>query len=357
MIVEKTRITKNWDEELKNHNGSLFLSKIWLESLRSEDCIPVYLVFKEGNTVIAMLGGLVRPVGKGPEKQLFFFSGIATRTSQKTKINECKSKLLEYAKKYSYSRIILKSYDSHSQNIPYVEEYFPLERVEYVINLDREKEEIVAGFAKRYRRYINKARKLGAIFRYGYSEELLDRLIHLMESTRESRISKGYGNYEIFTMPFLNRKSMLILLSNKAATIFYIEYLGEIVSIQFVLELAGRAYGLYMGTNSKGYEISAPSVLYYEIAFACKEKGEKSYNLGGVPLGEGNKGINRIKQFMGADKVISNEEVTDFLAGPVMKLNKYLWMKRFLNRIRIPWKIKKRLIRITDIQLNGMDRY
>ncbi len=347
----------NWDEVLKTHKGSVFLSQAWLEAMRDEDRTPVYFEFREKKIIKAMVGGLERPVGNGPQKQVFFFSGIASNDSRNSFLDDCKIKFLEYAKDNSYARVIFKSYDYHRQFDPCIDKYFPFERVEYIIDIEREKEEIIEGFAKRYRRYIKKAKRLGAVFKYGYSETILDKLIQLMEITREERVSKGYGGYEIFTMPFLEKNTMLNLLNKRAATIYYIEFLEEIVSIQFVVEAAGRAYGLYMGNSFKGYEISAPSLLYYEIALSCKERHFTSYNLGGLPLGAENQGISRIKLFMGANKIKSNEEATDFLVGSVLKFNKYLRIKRFLNKKPIPWIIKKQLLRINDFFLRDMDRY
>ena len=355
--IELTHHISNWDKLLEKYRGSLFLSTSWLESIKSKDKVPVYFLFKMKDQILGLIAGLERPVGKGPEKQLFFFSGIAIFSNNAELLKACKRELMKYAKENSFYRVIIKSYDCTKYTPAYVKGFVPFEREEFVIDLTVEKEKIINNVAKRYRRYIKKAIKKGAEFGFSNSEKHLDTLFYLMGFTQEKRISKGYENYNMLTMPLMSPEDIKKLLKNQTATLYYIKFNGNIVSIQLVLTAVKRAYGVYMGTHPDGYKISAPSVLYHLIALKYKDGGYFSYNLGGIPLGAKNKGLKRIKSFMGASSVKSKEETTDFLLPPLSGLNKYLILKRKLSGFPLPWRIKKLILRMIDHIIKGRDKY
>jgi len=355
--VEQTFHTDNWDKLLEKYRGSLFLSTSWLESLKSRDKLPVYFLLKTGDKIKGLVAGLERPVGEGPEKQLFFYAGIASNCKQPDIINAWKKNLLEFCKQNGFHRIIFKSYDSYSIGKNTVKEFKPFKRKEFVIDLAPEKEQVIKRIDRDTRRRVRKAKREGAEFKAGYSEELLEALEKLMGNTFYIRSSKGYGSYQKFTMPFLDEEPIKKLLQKRAACFYYIEYQSRIVSIQFAVELTGKAYAVYMGTNEQGYKLAAPSVLFYETILYLKSKGCTSYNIGAVPLGETNQGIRKFKKDLGATIIESREESTDFLLKPLSKLNILLHLKRRVNKILIPWKIKKVLLQIIDQIIGGRDKY
>ena len=357
MVVEKKSKVENWEELWEMHNGSMFLSSVWLETLREKNKIPVYILFKQEEKIIAVAAGLERPVGEGPEKQLFFYAGIASNSNQTDILNACKKNLLVFCQQNGFSRIIFKSYDYYDIEKNTVKEFKPFKRKEFVIDLAPEKEQIINRIDRDTRRRVRKAKREGAEFKAGYSEELLEALEKLMGSTFSIRSSKGYGSYQKFTMPFLDEESIKKLLQKRAACFYYIEYQGRIVSIQFAVELACRTYGVYMGTSEQGYKLAAPSALFYETTLLFKRKGYTSYNIGAVPLGKANQGIRKFKKDLGATIIESREESTDFLLKPLSKLNILLRLKRRVNKILIPWKIKKVLLQIIDQIIGGRDKY
>lgn len=70
------------------------------------------------------------------------------------------------------------------------------------------------------------------------------------------------------------------------------------------------------------------------IGFIC-------LNLGGVPLGRKNQGIRRFKLNIGAKAIESIEQSTDFLIPPLSYINHIMVLKRMIQQMRLPWKIKK----------------
>lgn len=356
-IIEKTTDLQNWDSRLKEYKGSVFLSSSFLESLKDDNKIPVYFKFKNENQTIAVIAGFERPVGVNGSKQLFFYSGIASSDDGSEVQKSCKQLLLDYAIENSYQRVIMKSYDYNNYVPARLPQYNEFRRAECVIDLIREIDEIHKGFTKNVRRLVKRARNLGGVFKQGRSKELFEKLFELLESTKEKRVEKGYGSYTLIPTPLLNRENMFGLLQDGVANLYYIEYQGEIVCMQYNIASRCRSYVLLMGTSPKGYKISAPSLLFYEVTMRYKDKGFVSYNMGGVPIGNEHDGVRKFKMTMGADLIESSEEFTDFLLPPLIKLNKVMKLKRWLNNLSIPWRIRKPLIRLTDFFIKGRDEY
>lgn len=338
-------------------HGSVFLNYFWLNALKKEDRIPIYLKFYRDNELVGLIAGLERPVMNSNSKQLFFFSGIACSDSDSDLLTGCKSALIDYATRNGFSRIVIKSYD-HTSYIPAKTKRFrKFDRGEYVVDLTKDIQELKKGFDKNVIRLVKKTENGGALFKTGYSVELLDKLFGLLDNTHEVRTKKGYGSYNIFAMPFLDRDIMEKLLIKKEAVLFYVEYQNEIQSMQFAVTSNKRAYALLMGVSEKGYSFGIPSLLWYKAFFYLKDMGFLSFNLGGVPLGSKNKGLRRFKRSMGAELIGSCEEFTDFLIPPLSLLNPLLAIKRTVLKAHLPWKIKKFLIDFLDLFIKKRDEY
>lgn len=340
--IEETTDLEKWDKEVERLEGSIFLSYKWLNSLRAEDKTPIFLLFLDRDIVVGLIGGLVVSLAKGEHKQILFYSGVAFTSNSNQVFFYCKKALMDYAKRNGFARLIFRSYDYlNFGQIKLKGLLVSKRRTEFTLNLRQDKERIAQGFSRSFKKQVRKGKKGGAKVKIGYSGDLLNRLFELIEITYNIRKSKEYGDYTIFVIPFLDRDVMERLLANGLAKLFYVEYKGNIVSMQFVIACNGRIYGLFMGTNWEGYSISAPSLVCNEIINYFREEGYYSYNLGGVPAGEKHDGVRKFKLSMGATPVESYEESTDFLLYPLKMLNFILLLKRHIDKIRIPWKAKK----------------
>ena len=347
----------NWDQELGMTGGSIFLSREWLISVQDTRKKPLYLSFQRDGKKLGMIAGLERPVKGTDYSQLFFYSGMVLDNPSSELLSECKSALLEYAKNNGFARIIIKSYDYNRAVLSFHKGFKTFQRGEYYIDLNKPIHEIESGFSKNARRLLKKTRADGLIFQKGQSGELLEKLFSLLNSTHEIRYSKGYGNYEIFSIPFLTKPVLLKLLQSGMGTLFYIESGGEIISMQFTIMSGKRGYGMLMGTTEQGYAANAPTLLWYEVILFLKEKGMKSFNLGGLPLGKKNAGLDRFKRSLGAVPLMSPEEFTDFLIRPLSGLNLFLAAKRKILKYKLPWKLKKMIVDIPDVFIKGRDEY
>ena len=356
--IESVKLAgSQWDQWIEEFNGSVFLTQAWLQGIANEERKPVYLRFHEKGKTVALLSGLLRPVGAGPHQQLFCYSGISSSDPTSELLTHCKKQLLDYAVKNQIARIILKSYDSFNflpaPQKPFVE----FERAECIIDLSCSQEQLIKGFTKNVRRNARRTEGFGAIFNVGYSDALINKLFELTQETLEVRTSKGYGAYRILTMPFMDKDEIAKLVKAQSAHLFYIEHEGEVVSMQFAVQVGKRAYGILMGTTAKGYEIAAPSMLFMQIALWLQREGCKAYNVGGVPLGSANDGVKRFKKDLGAIETYSSEETTLFLIKPLTKLNFFLRLRNRIDSINMPWRLKKLIYRMLDLILKGREHY
>lgn len=356
-FIQKTNNTINWDNDLEYHGGSVFLSSQWLEALRSEHRNPVYFIFKAGTETKAMIAGLERPVGTGHNKQLFFFSGIATNSPDEVKLRGYKKLLLNYSRQQGYCRVIMKSYDYTNYITSKTDHYNEFKRAECVIDLKKGQKALISNIESETRRLVRKSKRQGVELKHGYSPELVDTLFELMGNTHTTRNNKGYGSYRMYTMPFLDREVILKLLEKKAARLHYAEHQGEIISMQFIVAAAGRAYGIWMGTSQKGYKLWAPSALTYQTIMDYNSMGFASLNMGGVPLGSSNNGVLKYKMNFGPAIVESSEQTTDFLLPPLTRVNTLMHIKRGIDKLHVPWPVKKAMLQIPDAIIRGRDSY
>lgn len=344
-----------WDSELKKINASVFLTYAWLDAINSKESKPVYLKFLADHEVVGFIAGLIRPVRKSSRKQLFFYSGPACADKEPTLFDEFRKALLDYAKANGFHRLTIQSNDVSFYSKTSLKKFITRERSEFYFDLTIDFQEFESQIERDTRRRIRKAKKNNLVFGSGYSDELLDSLLLLMKSTFDIRLSKDYLSYNMFSMQFLDRQVMRKLLDNRTAALYYVKSGNEIVSMQFVLTINQRAYGIYMGTNTLGYKLSAPSLLFYQIVYNCKQNGAYIYNIGGVPTGNKNKGIREFKKNLGAKTVQSCVETTDFLLFPLKILNTLLIIRRIILGFYIPWIIKKQLKKIFNLFFKDID--
>jgi hypothetical protein len=357
VVIVKYENPENWDEQIARLNGSLFLYSAWLMSIKAPGRTPVFFKFFHEKKIVALLSGLERPIQGTNHKQLFFYSGIAWNAEDEKYISSCKVGLYDFAKNNGYARINMKSYDLTNSLNQKLKGFSRFVREEYLISLEKSESELSKGFIKNTRRLIHKAEKEGAVFGMSYSVELLKELFFLSGETKTARISKGYSNYNAMSLPFLDQDSLGALLIQKKACIFYIKFKNEIISIQFTLTFFPRTYGVILGTNEIGYSMAAASLLHYKSLLYLKGAGFTTYNIGGIPLGSENTGIKKFKRSIGANPVVSWEEYTDFLVPELKSLNPFLKTKRLLYNIRMPWKMKKKLLGFIHAIIKGKDEY
>ncbi len=358
ITVQKVDDPVSWDNEPGKFKGSIFMTSSWLSAVSSDRRIPCYFRFVRNEEIVALAGGLEVLYGKGPEKYLFFYSGIASSGKDEGVHRECKMALHDYAVDNRYYRLIFKSYDYTGYIPARKDQFVEFRREEYVINLKRDKEVIVNGFSPDVRRRARKAAREGVSFGSTYSKKVLDELFKLLDSTRKIRETKGYESYISLGIPFSDRRVLEKLLERKHARMFYAKDKNDkFIGVQFLIDYIGKAYGVLMGISTEGYRKSAPSLLLYEGTMSLKNDDYDYYNIGALPLGKGNSGLKKFKRSLGGEIIESSEEATDFLLPSLTWVNPLMRLKRFLFRIRISWRLKKLLLKAADTVIRGRDHY
>ncbi len=358
VTVQKVNNSVSWDKKLGEFNGSLFMSGSWLNAVSSRERIPIFFSFILDGETVALVGGLEVLYGKRPGKFLFFYSGIASQRNNEVVYRECKMALHDYAVDNGFYRVIFKSYDYTGYIPAGLDQFNQYRRKEYYINLAGDQQAIVKGFAPDVRRRARKAAREGVGFGTSCSKEVLYKLFELLDSTKKTREIKGYGSYRSVGMPFLDRNVCEKLLESKHARMFYAkDKNGRIIGAQLFIDHMGKAYGILMGISSEGYRKSVPSLLLYEGTMSLKSDNYDYYNIGALPAGKKNSGLKRFKESLGAVMIESSEEATDFILPSLTYLNPLMKFKRFLFRIRIPWRLKKLFLMATDTIIRGRDHY
>jgi hypothetical protein len=357
IVLENIGIEK-WDHDLEKMNGSLFMTTPWLAAICNDEIKPVFLRFYLNQEEVAMLSGIETHIKNTNCKQLLFYSGLALKEKSSTIEKQCKKALLNFALKKRFSRITLKSYDQHNFLDSKYLAFSKYKRIEYYLNLLEGKDQVIGKFHRDFKRRVRKAEKEGVLFKTSQNTSLVPVLIELMQKTYNTRKSKGYGDYNYFYLPHINKAEIEKLIKNRSATFFYAEYLNDIISIQLVVLYQKKAYAMFMGTSAEGYKKGAPSFLFYKIAEHLADTGNNYYNIGGVQRGKNHSGLKTFKSSMDCSILESVEETTNFLDFPLMIYNPILIIKRILlskTKIWIPWRIKKRIIYAANIILKKKD--
>lgn len=335
IFVEKFGNSEAWDTELEEFGGSVFMTSKWLNIISTQERGPIYLRFIFNGEVIALLGGIELLYSRYNLKQLFFYSGIATKTKDPELIRKCKLSLYEYAKINKYFRIRMRSYDHTSDVQTTLKQFKEIRRIEFITFLDKDKDEIFKNFDSDVKRRAGIAKKKGVILNNSKSISFTEKMFTLLEETKKIRRSKGYEEYDYSYLPFFKGEEINRLVSAGHASFYYAELGDEILSIQFVFECQGKAYEIFEGTTLNGYKMNAPAFMMYEVTGVLKDKGYKYYNHGGVPHGLSHEGLKKFKAKIGAVTVDSSEGLTNFITFPLNLLNPLFKYEKALRKMKL----------------------
>jgi hypothetical protein len=358
ITIREVSDTNHWDNDLELFEGSIFISRPWLNCITDENIKPVFLEFYNEHNRVGLLAGVDAPVRNHFSRQLFFYSGIALAKEGNLQIQSCKKALVAYAKKKKFSRITLKSYDHQGTKHPSLAEFNSYDRMEYIFDLRNGSQKVTDQFDPDFRRRVRKAEKSGLIFRKSFSPELIDTLFKLQNETLHTRKSKGYGNYSFLFLPYFDRVQIRKLLESRTACFFYAELDQKILSIQYNFNYKNRTYGIFMGSEREGYRLGAPSFLFQKAVEDLATNGCKFFNLGGVQRSKSHAGLKKFKDSMHPGIFHSTEETTNFIGFPLKIYNPVMNLKNMLeNAPIIPWRLRKPIIRVSEWILKGRNKY
>lgn len=334
----------SWNKDIEDFNYSLFSTPEWLESLKDELKAPVYIDFvNEANTVAKIAGFSIRTNSKFKQK-LYFYAGPAVHKDIEPGVAQnCMLELLRYAKSEKYNRVVLYAYDY--VNLYQTSHLYKFNtRNEYIIDLTPDIKVINKNISENVKRLKRKAEKNGFSFKSDHSKSLIDKMIQLIDATKEVRLEKGYVDYDPYYFPLLEKGNLYQLLENKAIGIFYVEKNNVIHSIISVLVRSNKSYAIFIGSDKVGYDMGLPSYMYYELIHYLKAHNYHYLNLGGIPEDKTHKGLVMFKLKLGAKPVSSLYGNTNFLLYPYKLANPICELIRLLPENKLISAIKKKLV-------------
>ncbi len=345
-MPEKIKIqdlsNKEWGKNLSLFHYSLFISPKWIEAVADTNHKPVYLDITINEKTVGKISGLVIKGGK-TRSFLYFYAGPALIKIDQDIHNKCLNTIFKYARKNSYYKVIIDSYDN-KHSLKYTKnKNLQNKRVEYAIPLHKGIKNIE--MSKRFRRNVKKGKKINPKISESQDTRNISTLIELLSSTKKIRIRKYNKHYNPFYLKNLNETTLKKLLTSGIAHLRYSVSDNSIDCMEFNLEKDDRAYMLLKGANENGYKNGLSSFLSYYLIKQYTNNGFSYYNQGGRPSGEDGEGLALYKKSMGAEEITVYGVTTNFLTFPLILLNPFLTVVRKLPNNNNPVvKFLKRFI-------------
>lgn len=330
-VVKRTR--SEWEKEWFQFQTSIFLDPDWVESMQTENSSAIYLDFVQSNRVLGKISGLALKSKQGP--QLYFYASPSFISSNPDVFKNCLERLLNYAQKNRYNRVIVRPFDQPPMQYPQVKGYTTTESMDYRIDLSQKKiPKLSHGFLSN----VKKAAKTGAQFGFDSNPALLPHLFRLMQETHTVRQQKYGVAYNPTGLLNLEDKTLVQLLQTGKGVLYYIVKDGEYLNMQLNIESPDRSYGLLKAAGYASYQWGTSALIDEQLAQRCIQKGYQYFNLGGPPSEkEGGNGLIYYKQAMGALAQPITGYYSDYLLFPFTLINP---AKRFLKNHRNQWLIK-----------------
>ncbi|MBN1186515.1 MAG: hypothetical protein JXB49_29840 [Bacteroidales bacterium] len=157
ITIKENKRPDIWRQDLCNYKYSLFMLPEWIEAINNEYFEPLYIDFYINNEIVGKIGGLFRNSKSLFQRKLFFYSTPAVKIelSDNNITKFCIKSLIKYAKSKKINRLVICSYDL---SIPFEKGeicgYGKCKRVEFIVNLDLNKEEIQKNISRNIKRHI-----------------------------------------------------------------------------------------------------------------------------------------------------------------------------------------------------------
>jgi len=323
LAIVKVIDIAEWEALVTEFEGSPMINSGWLLSIADPERRPVYFKFIRDGEAVGIIGGLeIAPSSNimdklGIYRTLFFFTGIMPKDP--SDISYLTSELIRYSKKVGYGNITIRPWDyPHTYEID--SNIFKMDvRDEYIIPISEDFSTVRKNVKKTVRRYANQAERKGVSFHESRSPELIDVLFSLIDRTKEYRMRRGINEYSHKYIPHIDEMTIASLLECGLGRFFYAEKDGEILSITFYVSNGMRAFGIYIGTNEKGYSLHANDFLTMKVLEVLSKEGVRSLSIGGLPR-EGKEGLRYYKMSVGAVEESCQGGKSDFLQGIHQKI-------------------------------------
>jgi hypothetical protein len=275
----------NWDRIVSDLGGTIFHSTAWATYQKEARGVrPLFLLGRDegGEVVAAALAFLEqssRPLLALIFRDLTLSSHPVGPGAGPAFMLECE----RLARAMGCRQISVESFMSgQSSFLPAEGGYAEVQRVEFCLDLTRERDVLWKGIRKDQRERINRLPREGVEIDVGSSLDDLAALGAARESTRDKRASRGQG-YDLDADPAFYERLHRHLVSQGAARLFVARQSGEVIAAILYSTFNRRAYSVFSGSTQGGYRLGAQSGLFWAAVESFRSDGHELLNRGGVP--------------------------------------------------------------------------
>jgi hypothetical protein len=337
-VVVREVDSVSWEKGSEAFNCGLFNTRGWVDSISDGEYGAIFLDFQVNGGIVGKMSGFILKSSRLHGNQLLFYSGPALKTWDATLFENCLNALRLFAIGKGYARIHIRPFDQHLKELVHVKHYFHTVTSEYVVHFENY-QNIKVSYGNKQN--VKRAKKAGATYFSSQSPEVLDRMLALMDDTRDTRKGKYGQDYNPMFMVNLTRESLTRLLVTGMGVLHGAQIEGVVHSVQLNVELNGKQYGLLMGSDGIAYKNGLASFIDHHIITNAHEAGCRYYNLGLIPPdSQGGAGIRKYKESVGAEEMVSYGYYSYYLTfpwrllNPLIRLSKKLPENKILNYIR-----------------------
>lgn len=277
----------HWDAMISKLNGNLFHSPQWADSRQTVNSRPLYFELQDqrGDCLGIALGieswSPVPVIGK-LSRQLEFETYPAVCNERSDLVGDMMQGIISRASGKGVRQVVFNSYMSRSRLSRPIESDVDIEeRIEFAVDLTRPDDTLIANMSKHHKRKLKKARKHDLAFEHYQDLDAMQQFRSLQKQSRDRRLERGeeMAIMEDTYYEHLGKRYF----ANDLGTVFMLTHDGSPVSAAFVAHFGAQALYMYGGSSDKGFKMDAPPLLFTRIFAHCRERGCRTFNLGGVP--------------------------------------------------------------------------
>jgi lipid II:glycine glycyltransferase (peptidoglycan interpeptide bridge formation enzyme) len=155
-------------------------------------------------------------------------------------------------------------------------------RIEFVVDLTRDIDEVWRALGKDQRERIRKLERQGLAVETGDQRADLDALRLVRGETREKRVRRGQSYALTGDDAFYDRLHRHVVAPG-IGRLYLARTGGAVVAALLFSVFNRRAYSMFSGSNEEGYRLGAQSLLFWRAVQRFRSEGLVELNRGGVP--------------------------------------------------------------------------
>ncbi len=313
---------RQWADDLHQLGGNLFHTPQWASSRTSGSLRPHYIRMVDGarrciGIALGMENRSPVPLIGGLSKELEFETYPVVTENRPELLRVMMNRIIEYAKSRGFRKAVFNSYMGKL----FLEDPSRLglqtqPRIEFVIDLSRDDNDLISAFKTHHKRKIKKARKHGMAFAFSQDLESMQRFRTLQVRSRDRRLERG-EQMAVMDDAYYEELGKRYFKAD-IGTVFMMLHDGNPVSAAFVAHYGDHALYMYGGSSDIGFKMDAPVLLFSQIFAHCREQGCRWFNLGGVPAeakepDAPSHGLYRFKAGFGGEQIVCHTAMIEHL--------------------------------------------